>query len=89
MFPWNYPLRKAEGVIDEGPKTAEYRSQMSYGIAAECDGSNCDSLVELIAIRPAGTSEEQTTAEIPEWKIEGILCENGHQIVRPNPRKLS
>ena len=85
-FAWNYQLRKAEGVIDEGQKTEEYRSQMSYSFVAGCDDSNCDSLVELIAIRPAGTTEQECDEEVATWTLDGITCANSHQIVRPTPR---
>ncbi len=52
-------------------------------ILAKCGNSNCDSHVELIALRDRGTSEEMIYGEIPTWKVLGILCAQGHPIASP------
>jgi hypothetical protein len=60
-----------------------------FSIVAECGDGNCRVPVELIAIRSPNTAEEQMLAEIQEWNLDGFLCENGHQVMRPEPKKSS
>lgn len=83
-FRWNYPHRTTVGVIDDGQKTEEYRSQMFYSVVVRCDDNNCDSRLELVAIRPSGSNAKQWQAEMPDWKLDGIFCDNGHQILFPD-----
>jgi hypothetical protein len=81
-----------EGLIDEGPKTAEYCSQQCFSIVAPCthhDQDDCDdSLVELLAIRPAGTGARQLIEkEMPTWDLTALRCNEGHPILIPDPTK--
>ena len=51
-----------------------------FSFVARCDDRGCTSRVELIAMRSAGTTKEQLSAEMPAWKLGGVFCEKGHQI---------
>jgi hypothetical protein len=86
-FRHDYPQREAAGVIDEGRKTEEIRSQTCFSVVAECADSNCESLVELIAIRPALTRAGQVTEELPTWDLNAVRCEKGHHILPPDPTR--
>ena len=55
-------------------------------VIVECGNNNCDSRVELVALRSHGTTKEEICAEMPEWKLDGICCVNGHQIALPKDR---
>jgi hypothetical protein len=52
-------------------------------VPAECDNGDCEAQVELIAIRPHGTTEEQILAERPTWEAADIDCGNAHPIIVP------
>ena len=68
-------------------QTASY--PVLFSLLAECDDSNCNSQIELIAIRDFGTSKEMMRKEIPTWNLGSLVCEQGHQVIRPGPEKLS
>lgn len=92
-FQYDYPNRVAEGVIDEGLKTKEYRSQQCFSVVAPCDRhmvDECDeSLIELLAIRPADTNKnELIQREMPRWNLSGTHCKNGHRILLPDPTEV-
>jgi hypothetical protein len=59
-----------------------------FSIVEGCDGDNCPFLEELIALPAPGTTVEQCLAQLPKWKLDGILCDKRHQIVLtlPEPR---
>ena len=56
---------------------------IGFALTAECDDSNCMSRVELIAFRSPDTTQQDVSKEAAGWKLEGILCPNGHQILPP------
>ncbi len=84
-FQYDYPNRRGMGAIDEGPQTP---SVVRFSVVTGCDGSNCKSQVELIALRSRGTTKEQCVAEMAAWTVDGILCARGHQIVLPDPQEV-
>ena len=91
-FPCDCP-KQAVAVIDEGPKTQEYRSQQCLSVVAHCarhnEGDCDDSLVELQAIRPARTDRtELLEREMPTWTLSQVLCANGHRILNPRTTQL-
>jgi hypothetical protein len=64
----------------------ELRPQISedwiwHSTFAGCDGNNCDSRTLLVAIRRVGTTETDMTVEKQAWKLDNILCANGHQVI--------
>src|ERR1700693_436900 len=92
-FRYDYQNRLAVGVIDEGLKTEEWRSQQCFSVVAPCDhhdADDCDdSLIELLAIRPARTDKKELIErEMPTWNLDAIRCENDHRIVVPDPRQV-
>jgi hypothetical protein len=88
-FRYNYEERSPLGEISELPRTPDREYPVLFSLLAECDDSNCNSQIELIAIRDFGTSKEMMRREIPTWKLGGLVCEQGHQVIRPEPEKLS
>lgn len=87
-FRFDWPNRnQTPGTVmtDEPPQAT---AMNRFSVVAGCDGSNCKSQVELVALRPRGTTKEQCLAEMPMWTLDGILCEHGHQVVLPSPTKL-
>lgn len=84
-FRYDYQQRATAGVIGEGQKTEEFRSQTFFSVVAECDDSNCESLVELIAIRRAGTTAAQVAGEMPTWNLGAIRCKDDHPVLPPDP----
>jgi hypothetical protein len=52
-------------------------------VYAECGKCNSEARVQLLAIRPAGTTREDVLAEAGEWKLESLRCRNGHAISLP------
>jgi hypothetical protein len=92
-FEYDYLHRVAEGVIDEGLKIKEYRSQQCFSVVAPCDqykaGECDDSLIELLAARPSATNKnELIEREMPNWNLTGIHCKNGHRILLPDPTEV-
>lgn len=86
QFDWvNPPWIEGSVLSDEPPQAT---AMNRFSVVAECDGSNCKSQVELVALRPRGTTKEQCLAEMPMWTLHGIFCEHGHQIVLPDAAKL-
>lgn len=90
-FRYDYQQRVRQAAILEGSQT---RAQTWLSIIAGCDHydheEECDeALVELIAVRPAGTSRlEIAENELPAWNLSAIRCGNGHPILRPDPNKI-
>lgn len=78
---------KAVRLVDRrvlGGATTVGRSDTSelapFSFVARCDDKGCASRVELIAVRSADTTKAQLSVEMPSWKLDGIVCERGHQI---------
>lgn len=86
QFDWQNRQTSEGAVLNDAPpqKTGIVR----FSVVARCDGSNCKSQVELVALRESGTAKEQCLAEMSFWKLDGIVCEYGHQITIPNPEAL-
>ena len=80
-FPWDYHNRKAAGLLTERPQT---RAPLFYmAVLAECENTDCEAQVELIAIRPHGTTEEQILEERKTWKADDVRCGDDHSIIVP------
>ena len=79
-FQFDYRERFAAGMTAQQPQNLD--DYIWFSIQAECDDSNCKPPRTLIAIRPAGTTQKQLSAEIPTWNLAGLLCEHGHPIVK-------
>lgn len=82
-FPWDYRNRKAVGQLDEPYRKTKRPATSLFSVIAECGKEFCDAQVELVAIRPYGTTAEQFFEEQPTWKAEGVRCGRGHPIVVP------
>jgi hypothetical protein len=87
VFRYNYEERSVAALIPESPRKSGQQYPIAFVFRAECVDDNCVSLVELIAIRAAGTTKEQVLAEFSKWKLDGIHCENGHPLLFPDPEK--
>jgi hypothetical protein len=92
-FQYDYQQRVRGAAILEAVQTKQFQSQTWFSVVAGCDhydhDEECDdSLVELLAVRPAGTNRiELSEKELPTWSLSGIHCVNGHPILRPDPTK--
>ncbi|HEY5176202.1 MAG TPA: hypothetical protein VII95_11630 [Terriglobales bacterium] len=80
-FPYNYHNRKAMGLFVEPLQTPSLPFYIL--VVADCDNGNCAAQVEIIAIRPHGTTEEQFLAERPLWDLGDVYCGGGHPIIAP------
>lgn len=81
QFDWlNRHISEGAEQTDEPPQTT---GLVLFSYVTGCIDSNCESRVELIALHDPGTTEERCYAEMPQWKLDGICCERGHQIVLP------
>lgn len=86
-FRYNYEERSPVGEISELSRTPDREYPALFSLLAECDDSNCSSKMELIAVRDFGTSKEMMRREILAWKLGGLVCEQGHRVIRPEPEK--
>jgi hypothetical protein len=71
--------------LTDTPLQNQVAGRIWFSILAQCDDSNCPFREELITIREPGTTIEQCLAQVSEWKLDGILCDEGHQIVLTLP----
>jgi len=86
-----YDDRKPEaaGVLGESHQTLPLEHLIVFAIVAECADSNCDSLVQLTAIRSDDTSREMLLAEIEHWNLSDVSCPKCKgPLARPNPSEL-
>jgi len=53
-----------------------------FAVPLGCGNNNCEPL-EMVLIRNAGTNYRHCADESPSWRLDGIVCERGHQIAHP------
>jgi hypothetical protein len=87
-FRYDYQHRSTVALIDEGPQTTKLRSQIRFSISAGCDVSNCESRVELIAVRSAQTTRDMCIEEVPSWNLRGLTCANGPPFSSSGPKGI-
>ena len=88
-FQYDYQHRATAGLIDEGPLTAKLRTQKCYSVSTQCGDNNCESRVELIAIRSAQTTTDMYIEERPTWNVGSVECAKGHPLLPPPDSKKS
>jgi hypothetical protein len=84
-FRYNYAERSSWVTMPAPPADPD-NAPIAFFFPIGCADNNCKSHVELIAIRDAGTTEPDVFAEFPRWNLDGIVCENNHPIVLPDPK---
>ena len=86
-FRYNYVEKSLGALMPESALRPDRKSPTAFSFRVECVDSNCESQVELVAIRDTDTTKEDVLAELPKWNLDAIRCENNDPLLFPDPEK--
>src|SRR4029077_8307120 len=64
-----------------GEPESQAKTPTVFSFPLECDREDCDKLLLVIAPRRAGTTTDETLAEVPNWILHDLKCPAGHPIL--------
>jgi len=67
--PWGDPGSQAKGPV-------------VFLVPLECEAEDCDTPLEVVAPRAAGTTDQALQAELSSWVLHDLVCAGGHPVRR-------
>jgi Zn finger protein HypA/HybF involved in hydrogenase expression len=56
------------------------KALVAFAFQAQCDDTNCETLLTVLAIRTSGTKSEDIQKEISTWTLHDLFCPGGHPV---------
>lgn len=84
VFQWDRRRSPQLAQMIEPPRIAEAKYPVLFQIKTRCDDSIHRFPVELLALRDSVAKVADCIAEMPQWKLDDLLCPDGHRILLPS-----